>query len=116
MLDLVINHHIYIGLMIFLGAVIKTLGKRFAMTKQEWQSFSYLNQYGQLVFGFPTAVIAISLPYIAHIVSQSISTGATVIVTLIAVSFFLAVISLIMGVVMCIGGPRILKADGKSWR
>ena len=116
MLDLIINHNSYIGLIIFLGAMTKTLGKRFSMTRQEWQSLSYLNQYGQLVFGFPTAVIAISLPYIAHIVSQSISTGATVIVTLIAVSFFLALISLIMGVVMCIGGPRILKADGKSWR
>lgn len=116
MLDLIINHHIYVGLMIFWGAMTKTLGKRFSMTRQEWQSLSYLNQYGQLVFGFPTAVIAISLPHITAIVSQSFSTGVTLIVTLIAVAFLLAVLSLIMGVVLCIGGPRTLKAEGKSWR
>ena|SRR5690554_4257007 len=116
MLDLVIYHHTYIGLMIFLGAMTKTLGKRFSMTRQEWQSLSHLNQYGQLVFGFPTAVIAISLPHIKPIVSQFFNTGVTLIVTLIVASFLLAVLSLLLGVVLCIGGPRALKAEGKSWR
>lgn len=116
MLDLVINHHTYIGFLIFLGALTKTLGKRFSMTRQEWQRLSYLNQYGQLVFGFPTAAIAIYLPHITPIVSQYFSIGVTLIVVLIAVSFLLAALSLIMGVVLCIGGPRTLKAEGKSWR
>lgn len=116
MLELVINNHIYLGLMIFAGALTKTLGKRFSMTRHEWQKHSHLNQYGQLMFGFPTAAIAVSLPHITQIVSRHFSIGATLIVTLIAMSFILAVFSLIMGVVLCIGGPRTLKAEGKSWR
>lgn len=116
MLDLVINHHTYLGLIIFAGALAKTFGKRFSMTRDEWHNLSHLNQYGQLIFGFPTGAVALSLPHITLIATKHFSIGATLIVTLIAISFLLAVFSVIMGVVLCIGGSPALMAEGKSWR
>lgn len=49
MLDLVINNHTYIGFLIFLGALTKTLGKRLSMTRQESEFFKVVVRFSRFM-------------------------------------------------------------------
>ena len=115
MTELAISNSGLIAFIVALGAIVKTFGDRLSETADDWKRQSWMDKYGYLALGLPSAAIAASAPGLINPLEQQFPVLADWLSFIILALWLAGLVTLFTGLVLCIGGPRRLRAQGKTW-
>lgn len=116
MTELAISNAGLIAFFLAVGAIVSTCGGRLSKTAEEWARRSWMDKYGHLALGLPSSAIAASAPVFITAFEQQLPALADLLSFIILALWLIGLVTLFAGGVLCIGGPRDLRAQGKTWK